>query len=99
MVLLQVILVYRYINLRLEPLVKLILDKCLLIDFLLQRKDSKPVVIQVNSLSYRVFVFLVFKSMTVAINTCRDIQTVHCAHSIYMSHNKLQLFPRTVLTS
>lgn len=36
-----------YINLRLEPLVKLIQDKCLLVDFLLQRKDSKPVVIQV----------------------------------------------------
>jgi hypothetical protein len=50
MVLLQIILIYRYINLRLEPLVKLIQDKCLLVDFLLQRKDSKPVVIQVHSL-------------------------------------------------
>lgn len=67
MILLQIILVYRYINLRLEPLVKLIQDKCLLIDFLLQRKDSKPVVIQVNSLSYHVFVFLVLKSMRVTI--------------------------------
>lgn len=36
-----------YIGLRLQPLVNLIQDKCLLVDFLLQRKDSKPVVIQV----------------------------------------------------
>jgi hypothetical protein len=55
---LQIILICRYINLRLEPLVKLIQDKCLLVDFLLQRKDSKPVVIQVHSfVSYCVFVF------------------------------------------
>jgi len=74
MVLLQIIFVYRYINLRLEPLVKLIQDKCLLIDFLLQRKDSKPVVIQVNSLSYRVFVLLVLKSTTVTMcTTCCNI--------------------------
>jgi len=74
MVLLQIILVYRYINLRLEPLVKLIQDKCLLIDFLLQRKDSKPVVIQVNSLSYCVFVFLVLKSTTITITPAGTVR-------------------------
>ncbi|KAJ9577097.1 hypothetical protein L9F63_006334, partial [Diploptera punctata] len=36
-----------YVGLRLHPLVNLIQDKCLLVDFLLQRRDSKPVVIQV----------------------------------------------------
>ncbi|PSN57717.1 Uncharacterized protein C0J52_00327 [Blattella germanica] len=43
---LQVVLLM-YVGLRLHPLVNLIQDKCLLVDFLLQRKDSKPVVIQV----------------------------------------------------
>lgn len=48
-VLFQITLLYRYVGLRLHPLVNLIHDKCLLVDFLLQRKDSKPVIIQVQS--------------------------------------------------
>ncbi|XP_066997555.1 regulator of MON1-CCZ1 complex [Anabrus simplex] len=36
-----------YVELCLEPLVDLIPDRCLLIDFLMQRRDSKPVIIQV----------------------------------------------------
>ncbi|XP_049810731.1 regulator of MON1-CCZ1 complex-like [Schistocerca nitens] len=36
-----------YVELNLEPLVELIPDRCLLVDFLMQRKDSKSVIIQV----------------------------------------------------
>lgn len=36
-----------YVELCLEPLVELIPDRCLLVDFLMQRRDSKPVIIKV----------------------------------------------------
>ncbi|XP_063227764.1 regulator of MON1-CCZ1 complex isoform X2 [Bacillus rossius redtenbacheri] len=36
-----------YVELNLKPLIGLIPDKCLLVDFLMQRKNSKPVLMQV----------------------------------------------------
>ncbi|KAK7791013.1 hypothetical protein R5R35_007906 [Gryllus longicercus] len=36
-----------YVELRLQPMVELIQDRCLLVDFLMQRRDSKAVIIKV----------------------------------------------------
>lgn len=38
---------YRYIELRLEVLIKLIKDKVLLVEFLMQRSNAKQILIQV----------------------------------------------------
>lgn len=39
--------IYRYIEIRLEALVKLITDKILLVEFLMQRSNAKQILIQV----------------------------------------------------
>lgn len=41
------ILLYRYIELKLESLVKLIIDKVLLVEFLMQRTNTKYILIHV----------------------------------------------------